>query len=141
MRVIALDPGTKRIGVAVSDPLGMIANPWGFIEAADPAEALRKIGELVSSLSVEAIVVGLPKNMNGTLGAQAEASEKLASTLRQELGIPVHLVDERMTSKQAEGILIEAGMRRKKRKLVTDKLAATIILQTFLDSRKSGREI
>ena len=119
MRVIGLDLGSKTVGVAVSDFLGIIANPIGTlrIEENDLNQAL-----------------GLPKNMNGTIGYQAEYCLKFKEMLEQELKLQVIMIDERMTSKMAHNTMLKADMSRNKRKQNVDKLAATIILQTYLDS-------
>jgi len=137
-RIIALDPGSVRTGVAISDPLNIFANPWGYIESADREKLLSKVSELAEENSVSTIVVGLPVNMNGTRGVKAGESEELAAALR-ERGFDVVLVDERLSSKEAEGLLLMADVRRNKRKKAVDKVAAAVILQKYLDMRK--REI
>jgi len=134
-RIMALDPGTVRTGVAISDPLNIIANPWGYLESSDRQRFLDKVSELARENSVSMIVVGLPMRMDGTKGTKAEESEALAEELK-ELGFDVTLVDERLSSKEAEGLLIMADVRRNKRKKAVDKVAAAVILQKYLDTRK-----
>ena len=136
MRVIGLDLGSKTVGVAVSDFLGIIANPIGTlrIEENDLNQALELVKNVVKEQNAEKIVLGLPKNMNGTIGYQAEYCLKFKDMLEQELKLQVIMIDERMTSKMAHNTMLKADMSRNKRKQNVDKLAATIILQTYLDS-------
>ena len=136
MRVIGLDLGSKTFGVAVSDFLGIIANPIGTlrIEENDLNQALELVKNVVKEQNAEKIVLGLPKNMNGTIGYQAEYCLKFKEMLEQELKLQVIMIDERMTSKMAHNTMLKADMSRNKRKQNVDKLAATIILQTYLDS-------
>jgi putative Holliday junction resolvase len=137
MRVLALDHGTKRIGVAVSDELGLIALPLEFI-AAEPLENfLKRLREIVDSKEVGKIVVGLPRNMNGTYGPAAEKAREFVAGLRESFTIPITTWDERLTSTQANRFLIEAGMRREQRKTKVDQTAAAILLQSYLDSGAS----
>lgn len=135
---LALDPGSRRIGVAISDDAGTIAVPLRTLEVGKrgdfPIDALR---ELVRSRHVEGIVVGLPRRLDGTHGPEAEAAAALAERLAAELGLPVELWDERLTSVEAERLLVDAGVRRKKRRGATDRIAATLILQGFLDHREA----
>ena len=136
MRVIGLDLGSKTVGVAVSDFLWIIANPIGTlsIEENDLNQALELVKNVVKEQNAEKIVLGLPKNMNGTIGYQAEYCLKFKEMLEQELKLQVIMIDERMTSKMAHNTMLKADMSRNKRKQNVDKLAATIILQTYLDS-------
>ncbi|MGV8119738.1 MAG: Holliday junction resolvase RuvX [Candidatus Xenobiia bacterium LiM19] len=138
-RIMALDPGSVRTGVAISDPLNIIANPWGYLESADRGKFLERVSELARENAVSMIVVGLPMRMDGTKGTKAEESEALAETLK-EMGFNVTLVDERLSSKEAEGLLIMADVRRNKRKKAVDKVAAAVILQKYLDTRKRESE-
>ncbi len=137
-RIMALDLGSVRTGVAISDPLNIFANPWGFLECGDREKFLGRVSEIAREYSVSTIVVGLPIRMDGTRGTQAIESEVIAQVLK-EMGFDVTLVDERLSSKEAEGLLIMADVRRNKRKKVVDKVAAAVILQKYLDTRK--REI
>jgi putative Holliday junction resolvase len=138
VRVLAIDPGSKRIGLAVSDPLGKIAQPLTQIPA-EPAETLPgRLAELARELEAESVVVGLPRRMDGSSGPEARAARELAARLRQDTGLPVTLVDERLTSVAAERALLAAGHRRRRRRELTDAVAAALILQTFLESRGPG---
>ena len=131
---MALDHGTKRIGVALSDETATIAQPLEFIPAEPFAKALERIKEIVKGREVREILVGLPRNMNGSYGPAAESAQKFAATVREALGIPVKTWDERLTSVQANRFLIEAGIRREQRKTKADQSAAAILLQSYLDA-------
>jgi len=135
-RIMGLDVGGKRVGIALSDSLHLCANPWGYIDSADSAGMLEKLRSLIDEYEVHHIVVGLPKNMNGTLGFQAAKAKEVADMLSLIPGITTSFYDERLSSREVENLLISAGVSRKKRKGVTDKLAATVILQNYLDSGK-----
>lgn len=136
MRILGLDLGSKTVGMAVSDFLGIIANPIGTlrIEENNLDQALELVKEEVKKQNAEKIVLGLPKNMNGSIGFQAEYCLKFKEMLETELKLPVIMIDERMTSTMANNIMLKADMSRNKRKQNVDKLAATIILQSYLDS-------
>lgn len=138
MRVMGLDVGSKTIGVAVSDALGWTAQGIETIKIDEENEkfGMERIRELVKQYDVKEFVVGFPKNMNNTVGPRGEASQRYATLLEQEFGFPVTLWDERLTTMAAERVLIEADVRRKNRKKVIDKMAASMILQGYLD-RKS----
>lgn len=138
VRIMGLDVGGKRVGVAISDPLHMCANPWGYVEVTENTLMIEKLKNLIDKYEVTHIVVGLPKNMNGSLGFQAARVKKVADQIALLPGITTSFYDERLSSKEVETMLISAGMSRKKRKGVTDKLAAAIILQNYLDSGKRG---
>jgi putative holliday junction resolvase len=134
MRILALDHGTKRIGLAISDEMAMIALPLEYL-AAEPLEGfLQRLKKIVDSKQVEEILVGIPRNMNGTYGPAAEKAREFVERLKVEFAIPVKTWDERLTSVQANRFLIEAGMRREKRKTKVDQTAAAILLQSYLDS-------
>lgn len=135
MRILGLDYGDKRIGVALSDAFGWTAQGLEMIERKREGDEFRRIAELVKEHEVEAVVVGLPKNMNGTIGPRGEICMAFAEELRQTLSMPVHLWDERLTTVAAERTLLEADVSRKKRKQVIDKMAAALLLQNYLDSR------
>jgi putative Holliday junction resolvase len=135
MRILALDHGTKRIGAALSDETATIAQPLEFIPAEPLAKCLDRIQEITRQRQVGEILVGLPRNMNGTYGPAAESARKFAATLKEALGLPVKTWDERLTSVQANRFLIEAGLRREQRKKKVDQSAAAILLQSYLDSR------
>jgi putative Holliday junction resolvase len=133
---MGLDYGDKRIGVALSDAFGWTAQGLEVIERKTENGHLERIRELVRDNGVEAVVVGLPKNMNGTIGPRGEICMAFAEELRQTLGLPVHLWDERLTTVSAQRTLLEADVSRRKRKQVVDKMAAAILLQNYLDSRQ-----
>jgi putative Holliday junction resolvase len=134
MRVLGLDPGGKRVGVALSDETATIAQPLEFIPAEPLAACLERIRAIVTDRQVAQIVVGLPRNMNGTYGPAAEAARNFAAALDKALGLPVKMWDERLTTAQANRLLIEAGMRRERRKTKVDQSAAAILLQSYLDA-------
>lgn len=138
MRWLGLDYGDRRIGVAVSDELGWTAQGLTVIERKTPEQDVQRIGEVVREYGVSAIVLGLPRNMNGSVGPRGEICIAFAETLREMLKLPVHLWDERLTTVSAERTLLEADVSRKKRKQVIDKMAASLILQGFLDSKTKG---
>lgn len=135
MRLLGLDYGDRRIGVAVSDAFGWTAQGVGVVEKRRDNGEIDAIAKLVKEHEVSEIVVGLPKNMNGTIGPRGEICIAFAGDLQQKLNLPVHLWDERLTTVAAERTLLEADVSRKKRKLVVDKMAATLILQNYLDSK------
>ncbi len=133
MRIMGLDLGTKTIGVAVSDPLGWTAQGVKTIQRVGLKKDIEEIKLLINEYSVEKIVLGMPKNMNGTIGEAGERSLDFAKHIKNKTGIEVILEDERLTTAAAQRTLIEADMSRKKRKKVVDTVAATYILQTYLD--------
>jgi putative holliday junction resolvase len=134
MRILALDPGTKRIGIAVSDELKMIAQPLEFIAAEPFANVLARLKELIDNKHVELILVGLPRNMDGSYGPAALRVQDFVAALKGALAVPIRTWDERLTSAQANRILIQGNVRRDKRKEKVDKMAAAILLQSYLDS-------
>ena len=137
MRYLGLDLGTKTIGLAISDKTGLIATSYKVLHHDNnPETCLDELESIIKDLGVESLVLGLPKNMNNTLGARAEATLKFKEFLESNIDIPIYLEDERLTTKSAEALLIKGDTSRKKRKKVIDKVAATIILQSFLDRRK-----
>jgi len=135
MRILALDHGTKRIGVAVSDELKLIAQPLEFVPAEPFPAFLARLKTLLAEKEVELVLVGMPRNMNGTYGPAAAKVEEVITQLREEIGVPIKTWDERLTSAQANRYLIEGNVRREKRKEKVDQMAAAILLQSFLDSR------
>ena len=140
-RVMAIDPGTVRVGIAVSDPLGIVAQPHSAV-AAEPRETLPdRLVTLARSLEAEELVVGLPYRMDGSEGPEAKAARALAQQLRQASRLRVSLVDERLTSVAAERALLAGGRRRRDRRELSDQVAAALILQTHLDQTRarSGR--
>ncbi len=136
MRYLGLDLGSKTLGIAISDQTGMIARSLKIIRHEEEYERLLKeIKKLVEEEKIEGIVLGYPKNMNNTIGEKAKLSETFKEQLEKECKIKVELEDERLTTKQATDILISNNTSRKKRKKVIDSMAATIILQSYLDKK------
>ena len=129
-RVLAVDPGKVRVGLAVSDPLGITAQPLEVVPAAD---ALNRISELVDELGVEQIIVGLPITERGDEGESARAARRMAGKIAESTGLDVVTVDERYTSRMAESLMIGAGVRRRRRREGVDKVAAAVLLRAYLD--------
>lgn len=138
-RKIALDVGDVRIGVAVSDTLGITANPREtYVRKGKTFEQdIAYFVEYAKREEADAFVLGLPLNMDGTEGPRVEVTREFGNALEEASGLPIIYVDERLTTVSAERMLIEADVRREKRKTVIDKVAATIILQSYLDGKKS----
>jgi len=141
MRILGLDVGSKTIGVAISDPFNLTAQGlttihWDENDMTSADEALRQI---IDEYEVKKIVVGFPKNMDGSTGERANITNIYANRLARNFSIPVELYDERLSTMSAERTLLEADVSRKKRKKVIDQLAATIILQNYLDKYNIGR--
>ncbi|XID95467.1 Holliday junction resolvase RuvX [Paenibacillaceae bacterium WGS1546] len=134
MRTLGLDYGERRIGVAMSDLFGWTAQGLEVIDRKAVGDPEARVAELVELHDVAAVVVGLPKNMNGSIGPSGENCIAFAESLRQKLTVPVSLWDERLTTVTAERTLLEADVSRRKRKQVIDKMAAAILLQSYLDS-------
>ena len=134
MRVLAIDHGTKRIGLAISDELGMIAQPLEFVPAEPFDKFLSRLKELIQEKQVELLLVGMPRNMDGSYGPAALKVQEFVAVLKTALTIPIKIWDERLTSAQANRFLIQANVRREKRKEKVDKTAAAILLQSYLDS-------
>ena len=134
-RVLALDPGTVRIGVAISDPLGMIAQPHVSLDAAGGA-VLDDINDLVQRLEVDRIVVGLPVSLDGSERASAATARAFGREVSVATGIEVEMIDERFSSVTAEKAMIEAGARRSERKAARDRVAAAVFLQSYLDGSR-----
>ena len=133
---MGLDLGDKTIGVAVSDPMGWTAQGIEVIRRQGSTEVeIKRLRELITEYGVELILLGLPKNMNGTVGEQGQKTIQYAGRLEERLGLPVQLWDERLSTAAAGRVLLEADMRRAKRKKVIDKVAAAVILQGYLDYR------
>lgn len=136
MRILGLDYGSKTVGVAVSDPLGFTAQGVEIIRRKSEnkmRQTLARIEELIAQYQVEKIVLGLPKNMNNTLGDRSEKSLELKETLERRTGLPVVMWDERLTTVSANRVLMETGVRRENRKEHVDEIAAVFILQGYLD--------
>ncbi|MDX1691999.1 MAG: Holliday junction resolvase RuvX [Acidimicrobiia bacterium] len=133
-RVLALDHGTRRVGVAVSDPLGISAQPHTTLDRDDP-ELLNRLGRLTDDLDVDEVVVGLPVSLDGTEGPAADAARAFAAEVAETVAVPVVLHDERFSTATAERILLEGNVRRTKRKAVRDRMAAAVFLQSYLDAK------
>ncbi len=133
MRILALDHGTKRIGVAVSDETKTIAQPLEYIPAEPFADFLARLKALLVEKEVELVLVGLPRNMDGSYGPAAQKVEAFVAALKTAVTAPVKTWDERLTTAQANRILIQGGVRRGKRKEKVDQMAAAILLQSYLD--------
>lgn len=135
-RILGLDVGTKTVGVAVSDPFGWTAQGLEIIQIHEAKEefGLERLGEIIDQYEVEKVVIGLPKKMDGTIGERALASEDYGALVIETFNVPVEYEDERLTTVQANRMMIEEGdVSRRKRKKVIDKLAAMMILQNYLD--------
>ena len=135
MRIIGLDYGEARIGVSVSDILETIANPLDTIEERDREKQLEKVIEVIKREKAEKIVVGVPKRMDGSLGHRAEYTREFADELAKRCELPLVMWDERLSSSEAHRMLESGGVSGKKRKTKVDKIAAVLILQTYLDSQ------
>jgi putative holliday junction resolvase len=132
LRLLGLDPGEKRIGVAISDPLAITAQSLETISYNHPDQAVERIKEICLEYEVNTIIVGNPLKMSGARSIASELAETFAARLKEATGLPVIMVDERLTSAGVEKLLINAGTRRRKRREVRDKLAAVLILETYL---------
>ena len=135
MRALGLDVGEKRIGVAISDPLGLVASPLRVIERKAPEEDIRELNGLIKAEGVEVVVVGLPRNMDGSFGQPAEAVLRFCELLREKANVPVETWDERLSTVAANRALLEADLSRAKRRRIVDSTAASLILQGYLDNR------
>ena len=135
---MGLDVGDKTIGVAVSDELGIIANPVTVIQrTASPRKDIGEIRRIAEEYGVERIVVGMPLMLDGTVGIQAEKVQAFVEALRRRVAVPVVTQDERLTTAEVERVLIEMDQSRAKRKKIIDKLAAAVILQSYLDRQSA----
>jgi putative holliday junction resolvase len=137
MRVLCLDVGTKTVGVAISDEMGWTAQGIETIKINEEKNelGLDRLRELVKMYEVDTFVIGLPKNMNGSIGPRGEACQHYGEVVKEQFGLPVIMWDERLSTMAAERLLIAADVSRKKRKQVIDKMAAVVILQGYLDSK------
>lgn len=145
MRIMCLDVGEKRIGVALSDPMGVIAQGATTIEARPVQVAVERVLRLIDEEEVGEVVIGLPKNMDSSVGERGRAAMEFAEALRRVTDVKVTLWDERLSTRQAERSLLEADVSRKKRKRVVDKMAAAIVLDSYLRwrsgaSRDTGKD-
>jgi len=136
-RVLAIDLGTRRIGVALSDPTGTIASPLETLSVTGPRRAVEQVADLCRRHGVAAVVVGWPRNMDGSRGPAAKEAEAFAERLRPAAAVPVELWDERLSTAAAERALIDADVRRDERRRSRDRVAAAVILQGYLDARRT----
>jgi putative Holliday junction resolvase len=136
VRILALDIGAKRIGVAISDALGVTAQGHSILERKEGEGLVERLKSIIKEEGVGELVVGLPLNMDGSYGPEARKAVNFADDLKQKLGVNVKLWDERMSTMEAERVMIQGGASRGKRKKRIDKLAAQIVLQSYLDSKK-----
>jgi len=132
LRILGLDIGRKRIGVAISDPLGITAQGLTVIDCGDMVAALERLAQICREYGVAKIVAGLPLHMSGDLGEEAGEVKKITAAIEKYTGLPVELVDERLTTRMAEKVLIDGKVRREARKEVRDMLAAALILESYL---------
>ena len=136
MKYLGLDLGTKTCGMAISDKLGIIASPFKVIRYSDLNDLVNEVINIIEVEEVDELVLGLPKNMNNSLGFASERSLNLKNELEKKISINIHLVDERLSTVEAENFLIYSDTSRSKRKKIIDAYAASIILETFLKSKK-----
>lgn len=139
MRIMAVDYGDVRTGIAISDPTGLLAGQTFVLRQTSARRLVQELAEVAAQHGVEELVVGYPKNMNDTLGPRAQKSAELAEALREATGLPVTLWDERRTTVDAHRILSETGNRGKKRKEKVDAVAASLILEGYLSLKRMGR--
>ena len=134
-RILGIDFGSKRIGIAKTDEAGMMAHGVGFMECRKTGSHVQEIVKMIRAENIDTVVIGYPINMDGSIGPKALEAEKFAETIREAAKVEVKLWDERLTSKEAERYLLEADVSRAKRKKKIDQLAAQIILQGYLDAQ------
>jgi putative Holliday junction resolvase len=134
MRILALDHGTKRIGVAVSDENKTIAQPLEYIPAEPFVDFLERLKKILGEKEIELVLIGMPRNMDGSYGPAAQKVQTFVGVLKAAVMVPIKLWDERLTSTMANRILIQGNVRRDKRKEKVDKMAAAILLQSYLDA-------
>ncbi|MBN1269662.1 MAG: Holliday junction resolvase RuvX [Kiritimatiellae bacterium] len=139
-RILGIDLGDKRVGVALSDPTGIIAMPHSVIPHTGANQVILAVVDLCREQSVGKVVVGLPLNMDGSSGPAAQKAQAFAAKLRERLAIPVEVWDERLSTRTAEQALIEGGTRRERRKALVDKVAAQVILQHYLDAHPGAED-
>ena len=132
MRILGLDLGTKTLGIAITDSLGMIANPYKTLKFVDYEELIEPLKSIIEEQDVKEIALGLPKNMDNSMGFASKRSTDFKKVLENHLDIPITLVDERLSTMEAEKYLLDANMSRKKRKGHIDSVAASVILNTCI---------
>ena len=136
MRILAIDYGEKRIGLAISDPLGYTAQGIETLKNLGRKQVMTALGGICKEKGIKEIVIGLPINMNGSRGPKAEEILKFVPVLEKETGVPVKTWDERLTSREAGRLMIQEGLSRERQKQNSDRLAATLILQSYLESKR-----
>lgn len=135
MRILAIDHGTKRMGIALSDETETLAQPLEFIPAEPIADFIKRLKEIIREKQVQQILIGMPRNMDGSYGPAALKVQEFIAVLKGAITVPIKTLDERLTSAQANRLLIQADLRRDQRKQRVDAAAAAILLQSYLDSR------
>lgn len=138
MRALGVDFGTERVGLALSDEIGMLATP---LEVVPAKEALARIVAVITERQVGTVILGMPRNMDGSYGPSAEAARRFGETLRARTPARVEYWDERLTTRSVERMLVDADVSRKRRREVVDKLAAQLILQSWLDAQEARRDL
>lgn len=139
-RVMALDVGERRIGVALSDTTRVLATPLTTVRATPRAAAIERIAALVAQHEVADLVVGLPLTLSGLIGPQAQSVQAFVDDLRPAIAVPIHMLDERLTSVAAERMMLDLGVKPERRKARIDEVAASIILQDFLEAQRERVE-
>ena len=137
MRIMALDHGTRRIGVAVSDETKTIATPMEFIPAESMGQVVERLQQILREKEIELILIGMPRNMDGSYGPATEKVKEFIAALQPHITTPIKTWDERLTSVMANRALLQGNVRRDQRKQKVDKMAAAILLQSYLDSRSA----
>ena len=137
-RVLAVDPGSRRVGLALSDEARLLASPLRTLDAEPMATLSERLAAVVREVGAVELVVGLPRNLDGSSGEAAASARSLAEQLKRSTRLPVSLQDERLSSVAAERHLVGQGVRREKRKALVDQLAATLILESFLERKRNG---
>lgn len=140
MRILAVDPGTKRVGLALSDPSGTIATALATVKAEPSSTLVARLAAIAREHDAERVIVGLPRRLDGSRGPEAASAERLAAEIRAAVRLPVETVDERLTTAAAERSLIEGGVSREKRRQAIDRVAATILLQSHLDRLHANKQ-
>jgi putative holliday junction resolvase len=138
-RILGMDFGSKRIGLSISDPLGYTAQSLETLENKSNGQWIQVLRQVCQDNKVSEIVIGLPVNMNGSMGPKAQEVLQLVPCLEEAIGVPIRTWDERLTSRQADRLMIEEGLSRRKQKNQSDKLAAILILQGYLDSKRLSK--
>ena len=140
MKCLGMDLGTQTLGLATSDKLGLISNPYKTIKYNDLNELVEEVLKIITELKIEVLVLGYPKNMNNSLGFAIERTENFKTLLSSKTDLPIELIDERLSTVEAENILIGADVSRSGRKQVIDAVAASIILDTYLRKKELERK-